>query len=77
MADKQLKPKTIDRANERGRLPCTKCRAPMMLARIEPAKPGYDLRTFECSQCNNVDQYIIEFGVDAPWVLMTRDTSFS
>jgi hypothetical protein len=25
--------------------PCTKCGAKMTLARIEPDKPGYDLRT--------------------------------
>ena len=52
--------------------PCTKCGAPVMLARIEPAKPGFDLRTFECSSCNNVDQYIVEFGTSEPWALITR-----
>jgi hypothetical protein len=51
---------------------CTKCAAPMILARIEPAKPGFDLRTFECSKCNNADQYIIEYGTDAPWTLHVR-----
>jgi RNase P subunit RPR2 len=54
------------------RQPCTKCRAPMTLARIESAKPGFDLHTFECSKCNNADQYIIEYGTASPWVLHVR-----
>ena len=52
--------------------PCTKCGAPVILVRIEPARSGFDLRTFECSKCNNVDQYIIEYGTAAPWVLHVR-----
>jgi hypothetical protein len=46
--------------------PCTKRGAPTILARIEPARPGFDLRTFECSKCNNADQYIIEYGTAMP-----------
>lgn len=26
-----------------------------MLARIEPAEPGHDMRTFECARCDNTD----------------------
>ena len=26
----------------------------MMLASIEPARPGVDLRTFECAVCNHI-----------------------
>ena len=52
--------------------PCTKCGAKMTLARIEPDKPGYDLRTFECTKCNNVDQYIVEYETSSPWVLVVR-----
>jgi hypothetical protein len=44
----------------------------MTLARIEPDKPGYDLRTFECTKCNNVDQYIVEYETSSPWVLVVR-----
>ena len=54
--------------------PCTKCGAKMSLARIEPDKLGYDLRTFECTKCNNVDQYIIEYGTSSPWVLRVRES---
>jgi ribosomal protein S27AE len=52
--------------------PCTKCGAPVILARIERAKPGFDLRTLECTKCNNVDQYIVEHGTAAPWALRVR-----
>jgi ribosomal protein S27AE len=41
--------------------PCTKCGAPTILAHIERAKPGFDLRTFECLKCNNADQYAGEY----------------
>jgi hypothetical protein len=44
----------------------------MKLARIEPAKPGYDLRTFECTECNNADQYVVECETSSPWVLVVR-----
>jgi hypothetical protein len=33
---------------------CPKCKAPMMLASIELARPGVDLHTFECTICNRV-----------------------
>jgi hypothetical protein len=32
---------------------CPKCGAHLALARIEPAQPGYDLRTFECRECGH------------------------
>jgi hypothetical protein len=44
----------------------------MHLARVEPAKPDFDLRTFECTSCNNVDQYIVEYGTNAAWQLIVR-----
>jgi hypothetical protein len=52
--------------------PCSKCGAAMALARVEPTQPGFDLRTFECTKCNNADQYIIEYGTAAPWALLVR-----
>jgi hypothetical protein len=33
---------------------CPKCKAPMMLASIEPARPGVDLHMFECAVCNHI-----------------------
>ena len=63
------RPYIVDRLME---APCTKCGAKMVLARVEPAKPGYDLRTFECTKCNNVDQYIVEYEASSPWLLVVR-----
>ena len=33
---------------------CPTCKARMMLASIESARPGVDLYTFECAVCNHV-----------------------
>ena len=33
---------------------CPRCKAAMMLASIEPARPGVDLHTFECAVCNHI-----------------------
>ena len=32
---------------------CKHCRSPMMLVSIDPASPGVDLHTFECSVCEH------------------------
>jgi hypothetical protein len=52
------------------RSPCTKCDAEMRLTRIAPTEPGFDLRTFECSICGNVDRYITEYQTSEPWTLV-------
>jgi transcription elongation factor Elf1 len=33
----------------------------MYLARIEPEKPGFDLRTFECPRCQHVETVAVNF----------------
>ena len=40
---------------------CPRCSAQMYLARIEPEKPGYDLRTFECPMCQHVESAVVQF----------------
>jgi hypothetical protein len=50
--------------------PCTKCNSRMILTRIEPAEPGYDLRTFQCSACASQDQYMVKYQTSEPWVLV-------
>jgi predicted RNA-binding Zn-ribbon protein involved in translation (DUF1610 family) len=40
---------------------CPKCGSQMLLTRIEPDRPGYDQRTFECGQCKNEITRIIKF----------------
>jgi hypothetical protein len=71
-ARRTVRSRSLDVTFEPAPQHCTKCRASMVLARIEPAKSGFDLRTFECTKCNNVDQYIIELETIAPWVLHVR-----
>ena len=38
---------------------CPRCRAHMMLARIMPARIGFDLRIFECPKCDHVHEAIV------------------
>jgi hypothetical protein len=45
---------------------CPHCNTHMMLARIMPARVGYDLRTFECPQCDHVQVVMVAteaFGI--------------
>jgi hypothetical protein len=38
---------------------CPRCQTRMMLARIMPARVGFDLRTFECPQCDHVHEVMV------------------
>jgi hypothetical protein len=38
---------------------CPECHAHMMLARITPARTGFDLRTFECPRCDRVQEVMV------------------
>jgi hypothetical protein len=44
---------------EIGVLNCPGCGKPMRLARIEPDKPGFDLRTFECAKCSTGESFLV------------------
>ncbi len=44
---------------EIGILACSKCGNPMRLSQIEPAAPGYDVRTFECVKCNSDQRFLV------------------
>jgi transposase-like protein len=49
-----------DRVNIQIQRPvCPKCSAHMMLARIMPARLGFDFRTFECPKCNYVHEVMV------------------
>lgn len=37
---------------------CSRCQALMVLARVAPARLGFDLQTFECLQCNQVEKVV-------------------
>jgi hypothetical protein len=39
---------------------CPKCRVPMMLARVIPEPPDFDLHTFICPECEFVKCVAIE-----------------
>jgi len=40
---------------------CPKCKAPMMLVSIRPARPGVDLHTFECAICDRVHKTLAAY----------------
>jgi transposase-like protein len=40
---------------------CPKCGLPMWLARIEPDKPDYDRRTFECPECDHSLTEVVKY----------------
>jgi hypothetical protein len=40
-------------------LRCPKCRTRMTLTRISPGPTGFELRTFDCSKCDHVEQIAI------------------
>jgi ssDNA-binding Zn-finger/Zn-ribbon topoisomerase 1 len=52
-------PNPIFSRAEIGILPCSKCGKPMRLARVEPAAPGYDVRIFECPECNTTGSFSV------------------
>jgi hypothetical protein len=41
---------------------CDTCAIPMWLARIQPDKPGYDRRTFECPVCHDEMVVVVKYG---------------
>jgi hypothetical protein len=40
------------------RPPCSKCGRPLILTRIEPEEPGFDLRTYYCAAREDVEVII-------------------
>jgi transposase-like protein len=59
-----MPPSNLTHASSRAitRPPCPKCGATMMLARIAPHTPGYDMRTFECAACDHSESSVVHFG---------------
>jgi hypothetical protein len=51
---------------------CTRCRSRLLLKRIEPSEPGFDLRTYECARCGEVDHYKVRYQTSDPWMLIKR-----
>jgi hypothetical protein len=40
------------------RPPCSRCGRPLLLTRIEPEEPGFDLRTYYCAFCEDSETVI-------------------
>jgi hypothetical protein len=45
--------------------PCAKCLAPMVLTRVNTARLAFDVRTFECFNCDNIDKVMTETKRDS------------
>jgi len=44
--------------NNNLRPPCSKCGRPLILTRIEPDAPGFDLRVYYCAACESAQRVI-------------------
>jgi hypothetical protein len=40
------------------RPPCSRCGRPLVLTRIEPWDPGFDLRVYYCAHCADIETII-------------------
>jgi hypothetical protein len=47
-------------SNEVENHPCVKCNAPMVLTRVNTARLAFDVRTFECFNCDDADKVMTE-----------------
>jgi len=54
-----IQPNPLFTRAEIGILACSKCHKPMRLTCIEPATRGFDLRAFECSECNTIERFTV------------------
>ena len=54
-----VQPNQLFSRAEIGILACSKCGKPMRFSCIEPAAPGYDIRTFECVECNSSERFSV------------------
>jgi hypothetical protein len=46
------------------RPPCSRCGRPLVLTKIEPEEPGFDLRTYYCAACEATEVIIAAIGGD-------------
>jgi DNA-directed RNA polymerase subunit M/transcription elongation factor TFIIS len=59
---------------------CPKCGAMMTLRLIEPARPGFDVHTFECPKCYETETFVVPISCEinvsiAPAVAGSRAAS--
>jgi hypothetical protein len=43
------------------RPPCSICKMPMLLSRIDPEKPDHNIRTFECRGCGHFESFVVKY----------------
>lgn len=48
------------------RPPCTKCGNATVLIAIEPGEPRFDLNTFECPRCGQIETTVTKIGEAGP-----------
>jgi hypothetical protein len=53
-------PRLCFASNEVEIQPCAKCSAPIVLTCVNTARLAFDVRTFECFNCDNVDKVTTE-----------------
>jgi hypothetical protein len=53
-------PRLCFASNEVETHPCAKCHAPMVLTCVNTARLAFDVRTFECFNCDNIDKVTTE-----------------
>jgi hypothetical protein len=54
------KPQFCVASNEIKNQRCVKCQAPMVLTGVNTARLDFDVRTFECFNCENADKVMTE-----------------
>jgi DNA-directed RNA polymerase subunit RPC12/RpoP len=47
-----------DSTQNKLRPPCTNCSKPLLLTRLEPEKPGFELRVYYCAACGASDRVV-------------------
>ena len=52
--------------------PCAKCQRPMALTLISTARLAFDVRIFECFNCDNVDKVMTETERVSPFARLSR-----
>jgi ribosomal protein S27AE len=52
---------TLENSPNTGRPECPKCTTQIYLAGIEPEKPGFELRAYECPRCQHVKTTVVQF----------------
>ena len=57
----KYRPATVA-SNALTRPPCVKCGMKTDLVGIEPEKPGFDLNTFECPRCGQLQTSVTNIG---------------